>query len=77
MSVYTTLLLLLFIVVKLVTADLTYRKFVYQKDMSEYCRRQVIPAVFLGKKVVDANSQILHFSRLVMPYSCFITVRFV
>ncbi|CAB3237213.1 unnamed protein product [Arctia plantaginis] len=57
------------------TADLTYRKLVYQKDMSEYCRRQVIPAVFLGKQVVDANSQILHFSRLEMPYSCFITVR--
>ncbi|XP_045503179.1 uncharacterized protein LOC123700097, partial [Colias croceus] len=51
------------------------RKFVHQKDMSEYCRRRVVPSVFLGKHVVEANSQILHFSQLEMPYSCSISVR--
>ncbi|KAH9634016.1 hypothetical protein HF086_001218 [Spodoptera exigua] len=54
---------------------LTLRKFVNQKDLSEYCRRRVMPSVFLGRHVVDAYSKILQFSRLELPYSCYISVR--
>ncbi|KAJ8734061.1 hypothetical protein PYW07_014612 [Mythimna separata] len=43
--------------------------------MSEYCRRRVMPSVFLGRQVVDAYSQILHFSQLELPYSCFVSIR--
>ncbi|KAJ8734758.1 hypothetical protein PYW08_014008 [Mythimna loreyi] len=43
--------------------------------MSEYCRRRVMPSVFLGRQVVDAYSQILHFSQLELPYSCFLSIR--
>ncbi|CAF4915742.1 unnamed protein product [Pieris macdunnoughi] len=55
--------------------SIAVRKFVHQKDISEHCRRRVVPSVFLGKHVVDANSEILHFSRLQLPYSCSISVR--
>lgn len=51
------------------------RKFVYQKDMSEHCKRRVVPSVFLGRHVIEAHSQILHFSRMELPYSCFISIR--
>ncbi|CAK1548582.1 unnamed protein product [Leptosia nina] len=60
---------------KVAQSAIAVRKFVHQKDMSEHCRRRVVPSVFLGKHVVDANSQILHFSRLQLPYSCSISVR--
>lgn len=59
------------------TGTIAVRKFVHQKDISEQCLRRVVPSVFLGKHVVDANSQILHFSRLQLPYSCSISVRLV
>ncbi|CAH4030844.1 unnamed protein product [Pieris brassicae] len=55
--------------------SIAVRKFVHQKDISEHCRRRVVPSVFLGKHVMDANSEILHFSRLQLPYSCSISVR--
>lgn len=70
-------LLVVLVFVKQAELALTLRKFVHQKDMSEHCRRRVMPSVFLGKQVVDAYSQIMHFSRLELPYSCFIGVRFV
>lgn len=56
---------------------ITVRKFVYQKDMSEHCRRRVVPSIFLGRMVVEAHSQLFHFSRKELPYSCFISVRLV
>ncbi|XP_063829132.1 uncharacterized protein LOC135078519 [Ostrinia nubilalis] len=55
--------------------SIAVRKFVYQKDMSEYCRRRVVPSVFLGGHIVEAHSQVLHFSRMELPYSCFISIR--
>ncbi|XP_045760937.1 uncharacterized protein LOC123864496 [Maniola jurtina] len=51
------------------------QKFNHQKDMSEYCRRRVAPSVFLGKQVMDASAQIMHFSQLDVPYSCTMSVR--
>lgn len=60
-----------------VRAGLAVRKFVYQVDLSEHCRRRVMPSVFLGRHVVEANSQILHFSQLDVPYSCYISIRYV
>ncbi|XP_022825825.1 uncharacterized protein LOC111355933 [Spodoptera litura] len=76
MSYFWKVLLVIIVFIKQ-EADLalTLRKFVHQKDMSEHCRRRVMPSVFLGKQVVDAYSQILHFSQLELPYSCFIGVR--
>ncbi|XP_073943521.1 uncharacterized protein [Choristoneura fumiferana] len=51
------------------------RNFVYQKDVSEYCRRRAVPSVFLGRRVMETNAQMLHFSKLDLPYSCFISIR--
>ncbi|CAG5018255.1 unnamed protein product [Parnassius apollo] len=50
-------------------------KYIHLKDASEYCRRHVLPSVFLGRHVLDTNSHVLHFSRLDLPYSCSISVR--
>ncbi|XP_063633823.1 uncharacterized protein LOC134804645 isoform X2 [Cydia splendana] len=48
----------------------------YARDMSEQCkRRDALPSVFLSRQVMDADAQVLHFSRLDVPYSCFATVR--
>ncbi|CAH2068562.1 unnamed protein product, partial [Iphiclides podalirius] len=52
-----------------------FHKHTGQRDVSEYCRRRVLPSVFLGRHVKDANSHVLHFSRLELPYSCSISVR--
>ncbi|PZC87053.1 hypothetical protein B5X24_HaOG201289 [Helicoverpa armigera] len=75
MSYCLRLLLVLIICVKQeAELAIAFRKFVYQKDMSEYCRRRVMPSVFLGRQVIEAYSQILHFSRLELPYSCFVSI---
>ncbi|CAH0699070.1 unnamed protein product [Spodoptera exigua] len=76
MSHFLKVLMVILVFVKQ-EADLalTLRKFVNQKDLSEYCRRRVMPSVFLGRHVVDAYSKILQFSRLELPYSCYISVR--
>ncbi|XP_061712861.1 uncharacterized protein LOC133521802 isoform X2 [Cydia pomonella] len=48
----------------------------YARDVSEHCkRRDALPSVFLSRRVMDADAQVLHFSRLDVPYSCFTTVR--
>ncbi|XP_063545790.1 uncharacterized protein LOC134753780 [Cydia strobilella] len=48
----------------------------YARDVSEHCkRRDALPSVFLSRMVMDADAQVLHFSRLDVPYSCFTTVR--
>ncbi|XP_063392637.1 uncharacterized protein LOC134678117 [Cydia fagiglandana] len=48
----------------------------YARDVSEHCkRRDALPSVFLSRQVMDADAQVLHFSRLDVPYSCFATVR--
>uniref|UniRef100_A0A2A4JR71 CUB domain-containing protein n=1 Tax=Heliothis virescens TaxID=7102 RepID=A0A2A4JR71_HELVI len=76
MSYCMRLLLVLIMCVKQeAELAIALRKFVYQKDMSEYCRRRVMPSVFLGRQVIEAYSQILHFSRLELPYSCFVSIR--
>ncbi|XP_059049317.1 uncharacterized protein LOC131844440 isoform X2 [Achroia grisella] len=69
------MLMTLLVCVKQSESTLAVRKFVYQKDISEHCRRRVVPSVFLGRHVVGAYSQILHFSKLELPYSCSISVR--
>ncbi|RVE42145.1 hypothetical protein evm_013206 [Chilo suppressalis] len=51
------------------------RQFLHQKDMSEYCKRRVIPSVFLGTHVAEAHSKLLHFTNLDIPYSCFVSIR--
>ncbi|KAJ0181161.1 hypothetical protein K1T71_003246 [Dendrolimus kikuchii] len=48
---------------------------VYHNEMSEYCRRQVVPSVFVSRQLTTANSHILHFSKLELPYTCYISIR--
>ncbi|XP_075985545.1 uncharacterized protein LOC142982747 [Anticarsia gemmatalis] len=52
-----------------------YRKYVNQKDMSEYCHRHVAPSIFISRQITEANSQVLYFAGRERPYSCFINVR--
>ncbi|XP_072935022.1 uncharacterized protein [Epargyreus clarus] len=51
------------------------RKIGQQKDVSEHCRRRVVPSVFLGRQVAESSAEVLHFSRLEVPYSCSISIR--
>ncbi|XP_052753693.1 uncharacterized protein LOC113522983 [Galleria mellonella] len=75
MSALIKMLMTLLVFVVKSESTMAVHKFVYQKDMSEYCRRRVVPSVFLGRHVVDAYSQILHFSKMELPYSCSISIR--
>ncbi|XP_037871787.1 uncharacterized protein LOC105842003 isoform X2 [Bombyx mori] len=70
--------ILYFILIKLqcgLAYTLPSNKFVCKKDISEHCRRRVVPSMFLASQVIGANAKILHFSPLDLPYSCFISVR--
>ncbi|KAL4709202.1 hypothetical protein ACJJTC_008130 [Scirpophaga incertulas] len=71
----TKLLLITLLFLRQAGLTIAVRKLLYQKDMSEYCRRRVISSLFLGQNLAEAHSQLLHFSKLELPYSCFITVR--
>ncbi|CAH2099964.1 unnamed protein product [Euphydryas editha] len=51
------------------------RKYFHQPDLSEHCKRRVVPSVFLGNQVMEANSHVMQFSQLEVPYSCFISIR--
>ncbi|KPJ13550.1 hypothetical protein RR48_10734 [Papilio machaon] len=59
----------------LTVANVSNKRYTHHRDVSEYCRRRALPSVFLGRHVLDANSEVLHFSRLELPYSCSISVR--
>ncbi|XP_013167332.1 PREDICTED: uncharacterized protein LOC106117521 isoform X2 [Papilio xuthus] len=59
----------------LIEATVSDKRYTHHRDVSEYCRRRALPSVFLGRHVLNANSQVLHFSRLELPYSCSISVR--
>ncbi|XP_050352293.1 uncharacterized protein LOC126774781 [Nymphalis io] len=49
--------------------------FVHQTDLSEHCKRRVMPSIFLGSQVMESSSHVIHFSLLEVPYSCFLSVR--
>ncbi|XP_064076869.1 uncharacterized protein LOC113392695 [Vanessa tameamea] len=51
------------------------RRFVHQTDLSELCKRRVMPSIFLGNQVMESSSHVMHFSLLEVPYSCFLSVR--
>ncbi|XP_047541308.1 uncharacterized protein LOC125074115 isoform X2 [Vanessa atalanta] len=51
------------------------RRFVHQTDLSELCKRRVMPSIFLGNQVMESSSHVMHFSLKEVPYSCFLSVR--